>query len=221
MGALGGTSGGGASGSAGGGAGGAGGSTCDTCPLKDEMPYVLRPGHDTTKCADISRYDTRDGAIVQQWACFNQGNQVFWAEDHGSERYALLNAHSGKCIQADGGSLNAGANIRQAPCTGALYQLWRPVAEGGRYRLVAAHSSLVLDVSGSAPTADGAALVQNPADDLLDSSWELQEGSRGAFMLLSVPGQPTIAAARVDEEIRVVTTTGPRQQRLRFVRITD
>jgi hypothetical protein len=190
----------------------AGGSTCETpggCPLRDETSYVLRPGHAPTKCADLPNFDVRDGAIVQQWECFNQANQVFWAEDHGNGRYALRNALSGKCMQADGGSVNAGANIRQAICTGALYQLWRPVPENGRFRLIAAHSGLVLDVSGSAPTNDGAALVQSPADDLLDTGWLLEQSSTGAFIVLSVPGQPDLGAARVDEAIRVLTTTGP------------
>jgi hypothetical protein len=203
---------GGTSGSATGGASGmAGGSTCDTpgsCPLRDETPYVLRPGQATSKCADLPYFDVRDGAIVQQWSCFNQANQVFWAEDHGNGRYALRNALSGKCIQADGGSVDAGANIRQATCTGALYQLWEPVPEDGRFRLVAAHSDLVLDVSGSAPTNDGAALVQSPADDLLDTTWVLEESTNGAYIVLMVPGQ-AMSAARVDEEIRILATNEP------------
>lgn len=203
-GAMGGSGGGGSSGMAGMG----GGSTCETCPLRDETPYILRPGHDAAKCADLPWFGVREGDIVQQYTCFNQANQVFWAKDYGSGRYALRNALSGKCIQADGGSLNAGANIRQSRCNGALQQLWRPEAEDGRFRLVAVHSGLVLDVSGSAPTNDGAALVQSPADDLLDSTWLFEEHSASAFMVLRVPGQTGTSAARVDEEIRVRTTTG-------------
>jgi hypothetical protein len=210
-GALGGTGGmGGLAGGGGGGAAGmAGSSSCDNCPLRDETPYLLRPGHDSAKCADLQGFSVDDGTLVQQHTCFNQANQTFWAEDHGSGRFALRSALSGKCIHADGASLSAGANIRQSPCNGELYQLWRPVPEDQRFLLVAVHSGLVLDVSGSAPTNDGAALVQNPADDLLDSVWVFEENSAGAFVVMGVPAQRGTSAARVDEEIRVQTTSGP------------
>jgi hypothetical protein len=209
-----GASGAGAGGRAGGGAGGsaggsAGGGTGGSGPLRDETAYILRPGHAPAKCMDVSQFGKSEGTSIMQWSCFSQANQVFWARDYGSGRFALRSALSAKCVQVAMASSTAGAPIRQANCSGAAHQLWRPVAVDNRFQLVSELSGFVIDVVGTESTSDGELLAQQAPDGRLDSTWTAEVATRGAFIALSIPGQTGTRAARLDGEIRMQPTNGP------------
>ncbi|HEX6273432.1 MAG TPA: AbfB domain-containing protein [Polyangiaceae bacterium] len=202
-----------AGGNAGSGAGGSAGSgTGGSGPLRDETAYILRPGHAPAKCMDVNQYGKTEGTSVQQWSCFSQANQVFWARDYGSGSFALRNALSAKCVQVAMASSSVGAPIRQANCSGAAHQLWRPVAAGNRFQLVSEHSGFVIDVTGTESMTDGELLAQHAPDGLLDSTWTAEVATRGAFIALSIPGQTGTRAARMDAEVRMQSTNGPEAQ---------
>jgi hypothetical protein len=207
-GASGGASGAGAGGSAGGGTGGTGGGG----PLRDGTAYLLRPGHAPAKCMDLPQFGKSEGTSVQQWSCFSQANQVFWARDYGSGRFALRNAVSAKCVQVAMASSAEGAPIRQANCSGGAHQLWRPVAADDGFRLVSELSGFVIDVMGTESMNDGELLAQQTPDGLLDSTWTAEVATRGAYIALSIPGQTGTRAARLDAEIRMQATNGPEAQ---------
>jgi hypothetical protein len=200
-----GASGAGAGGSAGGGTGGSG-------PLRDDTAYVLRPGHAPAKCMDVNQFGKSEGTSVQQWSCFSQANQVFWARDYGNGRFALRNAVSAKCVQVAMASSTVGAPIRQANCSGGAHQLWRPVAAGNRFQLVSELSGFVIDVAGTESTTDGELLAQQTSDGLLDSTWTAEVATRGAYIAFSIPGQTGTRATRMDAEVRMQATNGPEAQ---------
>jgi hypothetical protein len=157
----------------------------EPCPLEDETPYRLVPGHNPEACIDVRARSFDDGALAQQYMNRGQSNQTFWAEARGNGRFSFRSAQSAKCLQVSQASTEAGRPIRQGACTGAAHQLWRPLAlPDGLFRLVAEHSGLVLDIQGAASEEDSQLAVQNPASDLLDSTWQLRATDRGAFVAL-------------------------------------
>jgi hypothetical protein len=157
----------------------------DPCPLEDETPYRLVPGHNPEACIDMRARSFDEGALAQQFTNRAQSNQTFWAEAHGNGRFSFRSAQSAKCLEVSQASLEAGTPIRQGACTGAAHQLWRPLPlPDGLFRLVAEHSGLVLDIQGVASEEDSQLVVQNPARDLPDSTWQLRGTERGAFVAL-------------------------------------
>jgi hypothetical protein len=181
-------------GEAGGGAGGVPSCTPGEpgCPplVVEETPYTIRPGHALDKCVDIQGYSVIGGGDAIQYTCYQQSNQVFWAEDHGEGRLALRNALSGKCLEVTGGSVAAGAPIEQWSCTGSSSQLFLPVAAGdGLVRLVAQHSELVVDVDGDASSDNLIPLVQNSDDGSPDKTWRLERSDLEAFVTLAANDQ--------------------------------
>jgi hypothetical protein len=199
--AGGGSAGGGTGGSSGGGTGGSG-------PLRDGTAYVLRPGHAPAKCMDLFEYGKSEGTSILQWPCSSRANQVFWARDYGSGRFALQSAISAKCVQVAMASSAVGAPIRQANCSGGAHQLWRPVAAGNRFRLVSELSGFVIDVMGTESMTDGELLAQHAPDGLLDSTWTAEVATRGAYIALGIPGQTGTRATRLDAEVRMQPTNG-------------
>jgi hypothetical protein len=157
----------------------------DPCPLENEAPYRLVPGHNADACIEVQARSLDEGALAQQYTNLGQSNQVFWAEARGNGRFSFRNAQSAKCLEVSQASLEAGAPIRQRACTGAAQQLWRPLpVPNGLYRLVADHSGLVLDIQGPSSDENGQLVVQNPDRGLSDSTWEMRTTERGAFVAL-------------------------------------
>lgn len=157
---------------------------CPPAPVV-EIPYVVRPGHAPDKCADIQNFSVVDGGAAVQYSCYQQINQVFWAEEHADGHLAFRNAFSGKCLEVADASAAPDARIQQAPCTGNAEQLFLPeAADNGLVKLVAQHSGLLLDVAGDAPTENVRLLVQNPDTGGADQTWELEPTDLGAFVTL-------------------------------------
>ncbi len=203
----------GTGGSSSGGAGtGGSSSVCgglDPCPLQNEVPYQLIPGHAPSMCVNVRAWGTAAGARAQQFTNKGQRNQVFWAEDRGYRYFSLRSALSAKCLGVAGASLDPGAFIEQTACTGDAAQLFRPEAAGGLVRLVARHSGLDLNVAGTASTAASALLVQNPDDGLADSTWDIVPATESAFLTLSAVEQADLRARHVDARVVVEAATGP------------
>ncbi|GHF65999.1 hypothetical protein GCM10018790_49800 [Kitasatospora xanthocidica] len=91
------------------------------------------------KCLEVADSSTDNGAAVQQWDCDGGENQL-WDFNSGIPG-AIVNVHSGKCLDATGG---AGDPIQQWDCDGGDNQYWtwtrdRPwesyALHDGRYHL--------------------------------------------------------------------------------------
>jgi hypothetical protein len=169
-----------------------------------EVAYLLRPGHAPGKCADIHNFDDDDGGRVIQYTCYDQINQVFWAEDHGDGYIALRSAMSGKCLEVARASVAPNAAIEMWSCTGNSSQLFQPVdVGGGLVQLVAKHSELLLDVTGTASTANVEPLVQNADDGNADMTWQLEPASVGAYITLAPNDERELRLRHDGREVRL------------------
>jgi hypothetical protein len=204
----------GAAGSTGGDGGSAGatGTGCVTgepCPLENGAAYQLIPGHNRSACVDVLTRSFREGARAIQFTNHEQSNQVFWVEARGDGAFSFRSANSGKCLEVANASTEADAPIRQATCTGAAHQRWRPVpASDGLFRLEAEHSGLVLDVDGPASDDNGTFVVQNPARDLMDTMWELRKATDGAFVALRESNETERRVRHSGAAVSVATAAG-------------
>jgi hypothetical protein len=175
------------------------------CPTSaGEVAYLLRPGHAPGKCADIQNFIDDDGARVIQYTCYDQINQVFWAEDHGDGFIALRSALSGKCLEVARASVAPNAAIEMWSCTGNSSQLFQPVdVGGGLVQLVAKHSELLLDVGGTASTANVEPLVQNADDGNADMTWQLEPASVGAYITIAPDDERELRLRHDGREVRL------------------
>ncbi len=141
-----------------------------------------------------------------------------------SAYYQLVNRHSGKALEIDGGSTaNVAALVQRTPNANAQHQQFQLVsAGGGYYRLKARHSGKVVDLFEWS-TADGARMVQ--WDDLggtnqqfqvqdIDSTW-IQLVNRHSGKALDVWEWSTADGARISQ----YTDTNAANQQFRLVRV--
>jgi hypothetical protein len=52
------------------------------------------------KCADVENESRNPGALVHQWSCHNDPNQLWLAEDQGEGYVRFVNNNSGHCLTA-------------------------------------------------------------------------------------------------------------------------
>ncbi|MGW9452761.1 RICIN domain-containing protein [Streptomyces sp. NPDC055632] len=126
------------------------------------------------KCADVSDFDSADGARIIQWGCGGDINQQYWFKNVGTSGYVQIMArNSGKCLEASGTATEDGAPVVQKTCGSAKSQHWKvePTDEAGYSRLVARRSGKCLDVADYS-YADGAALDQWTCNGGRNQQWE-------------------------------------------------
>nr|WP_308065592.1 RICIN domain-containing protein [Streptomyces sp. LBUM 1483] len=116
-----------------------------------------------------------NGARVVQKTVSGGPGQLWEAVDHGDGTFSLVNINSGKCMDIQNGSLNAGAAIIQWPCTGAGNQRWTFSGSA----VVSARSGLCLDVSDNS-TAEDHAIIQWTCRNTTNQQWSLTERPRSA-----------------------------------------
>lgn len=121
------------------------------------------------KCLDVAGGTgaVGNGTNVQQWGCIgaSQTNQLWRLVRVSMNRFQVMAAHSGKCLDVAGGTgaTANGTNVQQWDCigTGQTNQLWRLVPVGSRFQLIAIHSGRCLDVAGgTGATANGTNVQQ-------------------------------------------------------------
>ncbi|MGW0122380.1 RICIN domain-containing protein [Streptomyces sp. NPDC003327] len=125
------------------------------------------------KCADVSNFDSADGAALVQWGCGGDINQQYWFKNVGTSGYVQIMArHSGKCLEVNGGSIEDGTAVVQKTCGAVKAQHWKvePTGDNGFSRLVARHSGKCLEVAAWS-YADGAALDQWTCNDGQNQQW--------------------------------------------------
>ena len=92
---------------------------------------------------------------------------------------ALAAAHSHKCLDVDGASLDDGVVMIQHACHAGLNQRWVPVPAGrGTFRIMSVHSGKCLDVPG-ASLSDDVPIIQYACHDGLNQRWALRPSRSG------------------------------------------
>ena len=88
--------------------------------------YRIAPSHGPTKALDIAGISTADGANVMIWDWLGNDNQLFRFQSAGTGRWRIIPRHSDKCLDVDGFSQDAGANLVQWTCiSGNTNQMFR------------------------------------------------------------------------------------------------
>lgn len=128
-----------------------------------DVPRPIRTSNNL--CVDVRGASHSDGAPVDQYGCHLGGNQLWrfqfvrWLPN-GYAAYAIINVHSGKCLEILGWSTAWGAKAVQWQCQalgsgGNANQLWGIDSFGPgtcKYRFWNVHSRLYLDVPGDQAT---------------------------------------------------------------------
>jgi len=96
----------------------------------------------------------------------------------GTDTYRIFNRATERCLEVVGGSLRAGAAVREADYKAMPFQQWRINTAASPYvELVNVYSGLALTVNGDG-TAAGAGLIQLPSFDSPKQLWELVYAAR-------------------------------------------
>ncbi|MGH3493090.1 MAG: RICIN domain-containing protein, partial [Sciscionella sp.] len=105
---------------------------------------------------------TADQAVAQTW--------TFTASGSG---YAVVNKASGQCMDDANSSTQAGTDIIQWPCSGAVNQQWKAIpASGGTLEIENSHSGLLLT---PASDTNGAGVVQGADTGSALQRWTLHK----------------------------------------------
>lgn len=126
------------------------------------------------KCADVSNFDSADGAQIVQWGCGGDINQQYWFKNVGTSGYVQIMArNSGKCLEVSGAPLEDGSPVVQNTCGSAKSQHWKvePTGDAGYSQLVARLSGKCLDVADYS-YADGAELDQWTCNGGQNQQWD-------------------------------------------------
>ncbi|MEU0403266.1 RICIN domain-containing protein, partial [Streptomyces sp. NPDC006197] len=125
------------------------------------------------KCADVSNFDSADGAQIVQWGCGGDINQQYWFKNVGTSGYVQIMArNSGKCLEVSGASTEDGAPVVQKTCGTTKAQHWKvePTGDAGYDQLVARLGGKCLDVADYS-YADGAKLDQWTCNGGQNQQW--------------------------------------------------
>ncbi|QQQ74063.1 RICIN domain-containing protein [Saccharothrix sp. 6-C] len=137
-------------------------------------------------CLDVIGGAVENGALVQQWDCWNGAMQQWALRASGSGAYALVNVATGKCLDIPYGTAEMFVQAQQWSCSGGLMQQWRLVSSGsGTYQLVNVQSGLCL-ANKDAGKAAGVAVVQETCTANSNKQW--------LFTPVVSAAQPTVAA---------------------------
>lgn len=105
--------------------------------------------------------------------------------------YVLVNRNSGKVMEVTGGSLNAGANVRQNLNTGTTYQQWDVIPVDSRiggdysyFTITAVHSGKALDVYNWSLDNGGNLVVWDDTKGA-NQQWYLEYAEDGWFYIRS------------------------------------
>ncbi len=102
----------------------------------------------------------------------------------------IVAAHSGKCLDVQGGSTDDGAEVIQWACDGNAGQSFelRPVADAQQFfQIVAQHSGKCLDASG-APIGEGSDLIQTTCHDSVSQRFAAGPAGGDTFQIADTNG---------------------------------
>lgn len=131
-------------------------------------------------CLDVAYASLDPGAQVVQASCWGGLNQRWTVEYYdtdwwtGRQYYRLVAAHSGQCLDVDGGSQYDGARISQWHCYWGSNQQFELINTGhaDTYRLKARHSGKC--VAAEASFRHAAAVSQRTCSSSSTQQWTLR-----------------------------------------------
>jgi hypothetical protein len=114
----------------------------------------LRNSH-TNKCADVKLKSRTVGAIVHQFECKHEANQLWDTEPRPNGYVWLRNLNSGLCMAANFPYVNGDLIIQQGCTPDSADANWFISDDGGFFKLIQLSSGKCLDLNRGS-TADGA-----------------------------------------------------------------
>lgn len=102
----------------------------NTAPSKPSQPlangyYTIYTALSSGKALDIKSGNTADGANLQVWDNFNNGQQRFYLKKLSNGYYTIQAFHSGKMLDVAGGKTASGTNVQQYASNGSNAQQWQ------------------------------------------------------------------------------------------------
>ncbi|QQQ74062.1 RICIN domain-containing protein [Saccharothrix sp. 6-C] len=172
-------------------------------------------------CLDVIGGAVENGALVQQWDCWNGAMQQWALRASGSGAYALVNVATGKCLDIPYGTAEMFVQAQQWSCSGGLMQQWRLVSSGsGTYQLVNVQSGLCL-ANKDAGKAAGVAVVQETCTANSNKQWlftpaaggrawsNSPDGFAGAAGTTGGAGGQTVTATTYADLVRYASAAAP------------
>ncbi|MCQ4080107.1 RICIN domain-containing protein [Streptomyces sp. RB6PN25] len=126
------------------------------------------------KVLDVANQLAADGSAVDQWSDNGGANQQWTVQPTGDGYYRLVGVQSGKALEVPQADPNEGTQLDiRAASAGDVAQEWRVVPSGGGYATVENRATgMLADVNGQS-TADGAKVIEWPANGGANQQWEL------------------------------------------------
>jgi hypothetical protein len=129
-------------------------------------------------CLDVRDYATNDGAVIQQWACSLNSNQLWKVEMTEGGYYRLRALNSGKCLDIRDASLSNGGALQQWSCGNGWNQQWKDYSRTQGREIKSRYNGKCVDVTGYS-TSNGTALQQWDCTQATNQMW--------TFAFVSVP----------------------------------
>ncbi|QJR79960.1 hypothetical protein CA267_003760 [Alteromonas pelagimontana] len=160
-------------------------------PVGDGFYRVV--SQNSGKVLDVDACNAADGQNVQQWE-WQGGECQQWkiepvsANSIAQGTYSIVSQNSGKALDVNACSANAGANVQQWPYSGANCQRWQvtPTADG-YFEILSVNSNLALDVDGCLDVR-GQNIQQWNSTGANCQRWSFDEVEPGFFKIASKNG---------------------------------
>jgi len=123
------------------------------------------------KCARVVQVSRANGALITQWDCVSQANEMWRKVDAGDGYFFLKARHSGKCAQVNQHAHSNGAVVSQWECLNLANLKWteRPAGNGYVY-LINKESRKCMQVNGVSHE-DNATITQWDCVDQDNVKW--------------------------------------------------
>jgi hypothetical protein len=87
-------------------------------------PYMQIKNDVSGKCVDVKDVSKFPGAVVHQWTCENDDNQLWLPIDQGNGYFMLQSKNSNHCLDVRGGSTVPETPIQQQVCAIGGPRMW-------------------------------------------------------------------------------------------------
>ena len=145
----------------------------------------------TSKCVDVERASTADGANIRQWTCNGTAAQLWDFIETARNEVAIVSRASGKVMDVYGAQSTNGANVAQFAWNGGNNQRWRlEQAERGFLKIVSTAGNKCLDLDNS-DSADGVNIQQWDCHGRDNQQWRIEVLGSGANWQNYQPGSHT------------------------------
>ncbi|MFT3908355.1 MAG: RICIN domain-containing protein [Ferruginibacter sp.] len=147
------------------------------------------------KCLDVFQYGKQNGSDVKLWTRTNAPNQQWKFIDAGNGNYVIHGIESDKCLDADGGTLQAnGTKIQIWDCHNGANQQWKLIPAGnGNYIIHSAANDKCLDADAGTLNIDGTKMQLWDCHNGPNQQWIIEEYNNASSV--SAPPSPTVTVS--------------------------